>query len=74
MDKSYFVMLTQHKGVLQSDQDLLTDPQTKDFVQPLADGSEDNFATQFEEALKKMGNLGSFGASGNIRKMCSVLN
>ncbi|KAG0626705.1 hypothetical protein M758_2G145300 [Ceratodon purpureus] len=72
VDKSYFVMLTQHNGVLQSDQDLLTDPQTKDFVQPLADGSEDNFATQFEEALKKMGNLGSFGASGNIRKMCSV--
>ncbi|KAG0556866.1 hypothetical protein M758_11G081900 [Ceratodon purpureus] len=76
-DKSYFSMLTQHKGVLESDQKLLTDPSTKGFVKPLADGTEANFMNKFETAMKKLGNLGSttvVGSKGDIRKVCSVLN
>lgn len=75
IDKSYFVMLTQHKGVLETDQKLLQDPLTKAFVAPLAAGSEGNFATKFEKALVKMGSLGVLSSvKGDIRKVCSVLN
>jgi peroxidase len=76
-DKSYFKMLTQHKGILETDQKLLTDPLTKAYVQPLADRSENDFANKFEAAIFKMGNLESttvVDSKGKIRRVCSVLN
>jgi peroxidase len=75
IDKDYYVMLTQNNGVMESDQTLMTDPLTSDFVPPLALGSQDNFASKFEAALIKMGNLGALSsAKGDIRHVCSVLN
>lgn len=76
-DKSYFQMLTQGKGVMESDQKLFFDPSTKAYVKPLADGSEANFAKKFEAAMIKLGGLGATavqGSKGEIRRVCSVVN
>lgn len=75
VDRSYYAMVTQNRGVMQSDQGLLTDTLTASFVKALATGTTD-FSSKFEAALVKMGNLGPLTrfTEGDIRHVCSVLN
>ncbi|KAK9182416.1 hypothetical protein WN944_025560 [Citrus x changshan-huyou] len=72
-DTNYFKILTQHKGLFQSDAALLTDKGARNFVNVLLDSKR--FFMEFGLSMKRMGAIGVLtGNSGEIRKKCSVIN
>lgn len=72
-DNNYFKILTQHKGLFQSDAALLTDKGARNFVNVLLDSKR--FFMEFGLSMKRMGAIGVLtGNSGEIRKKCNVIN
>ncbi|KAH9765520.1 peroxidase 24 [Citrus sinensis] len=72
-DTNYFKILTQHKGLFQSDAALLTDKGARNFVNVLLDSKR--FFMEFGLSMKRMGAIGVLtGNSGEIRKKCNVIN
>lgn len=74
LDNMYYKNLLAHKGLLQVDQQLASDPATHPFVEKMA---SDNgyFQDQFARALLLLSeNNPLTGADGEIRKDCRYVN
>ncbi|KAM1502093.1 hypothetical protein ACFXTO_027480 [Malus domestica] len=74
-DNSYFKNLLASKGLLNSDEVLVTKSQvSKQLVQQYAENNE-LFFEQFAKSMVKMGNISPItGSSGEIRKSCRKVN
>ncbi|XP_015889907.3 peroxidase 72 [Ziziphus jujuba] len=74
-DNSYFKNLLAYKGLLNSDQILVTSSaQSKELVQKYAENVE-LFFEQFAKSMVKMGNISPLtGSRGEIRKHCRRIN
>nr|CAB3470395.1 unnamed protein product [Digitaria exilis] len=75
-DTSYYRNVAKRRGLFQSDAALLTDVNTREYVQRIATGKfDDVFFKDFGESMVKMGNVGVItGAEGEIRKKCYIVN
>ncbi|XP_010261100.1 PREDICTED: peroxidase 3-like [Nelumbo nucifera] len=72
-DSHYYAAVKQHKGLFQSDAALLTNKITSNIVTELL--NQNAFFTEFAQSIQKMGAIGVLtGNSGQIRKICSVVN
>lgn len=74
LDNQYYIGLRNHRGLLSSDQVLLSSPSTSKIVLSYAKyGSK--WASNFGKAMVKMGSIGILtGSQGEIRRHCSVVN
>lgn len=73
-DTNYFASIVAKRGLLASDQALLSDPTTAAQVVGYTN-SPDTFQTDFAAAMVKMGNIGVLtGSSGTIRTNCRTAN
>lgn len=74
-DNQYYKNLLANKGVLSSDQVLLTgSPATADLVKLYA-ANQDIFFQHFAQSMVKMGNVSPLtGASGEVRTNCRSVN
>ncbi|CAA7058674.1 unnamed protein product [Microthlaspi erraticum] len=76
-DNKYYVNLKEHKGLIQSDQELFSSPNATDtipLVRAYADGTQ-KFFNAFIEAMDRMGNITPLtGTQGQIRRNCRVVN
>ncbi|GKV39891.1 hypothetical protein SLEP1_g47591 [Rubroshorea leprosula] len=73
-DNKYYVDLVNRQGLFTSDQDLYTDPGTKDIVEIFA-ADETLFFEKFVHSMIKMEQLSVLtGKQGEIRANCSVRN
>ncbi|XP_047339113.1 peroxidase 25 [Impatiens glandulifera] len=78
-DAGYFKNVRDGKAVLESDQRLLADPDTRDVVETYASKIKGllgfRFEYEFGKAMVKMSNIEvNVGAQGEIRKICSKFN
>lgn len=72
-DSHYYSNLKLKDGLFQSDAALLTNCDASDLVDKLLVNEE--FFAKFGESMKRMGAVGVLtGDSGNIRKICTVVN
>ncbi|KAK3159060.1 hypothetical protein QOZ80_2AG0145160 [Eleusine coracana subsp. coracana] len=73
-DNMYFINLERGLGLLDTDEELWTDPRTKPFVQLYASNST-KFFDDFGRAMEKLSLLGvKTGAEGEIRRRCDTYN
>ncbi|KAF5744880.1 peroxidase 60-like [Tripterygium wilfordii] len=72
-DKSYYNQILSRRGVLEIDQELAQDPQTRGIVMAIASGN--SFLTNFGNAMVKLGALEVLtGTQGEIRRSCRSVN
>ncbi|KAL4202558.1 hypothetical protein AMTRI_Chr02g221670 [Amborella trichopoda] len=72
-DNHYFEILKEHKGFFISDATLLTNANSRFFVDQMQNSR--NFFTEFAASMKRMGDIGVLaGKAGEIRKICSKTN
>ncbi|TKY52420.1 Peroxidase 5 [Spatholobus suberectus] len=75
LDNNYYRGLKNHRGLLTSDQTLLTSPSTKPMVLSNVKQASSIWALKFAKAMVHMGSIDVLTASqGEIRKSCSVVN
>jgi len=74
-DRNYFQNLIAGNAVLESDEGLVSDPDTRRLVDTFAN-SIDSFNSAFTQSMVKLSNIGVKTPSqgGEIRRMCSVAN
>ncbi|KAL5554104.1 hypothetical protein UlMin_041505 [Ulmus minor] len=73
-DNNYYKNLLQKKGLLASDQVLLSGGSTDAFVNQYS-RSPATFSSDFAAAMVKMGDIGPItGSAGQIRRICSAVN
>ncbi|EEF40503.1 lignin-forming anionic peroxidase [Ricinus communis] len=73
-DNNYFKNLMQRKGLLESDQILLSGGSTDSIVSGYS-RSPSTFSSDFASAMIKMGNIDPLtGTAGQIRRICSAIN
>ncbi|KAJ6676345.1 PEROXIDASE [Salix viminalis] len=73
ISNTYYQNVILHRGILQIDQDIGTDPLTKPVVTNLA--SAFDFPARFGSAMVKMGAIGVLtGTQGEIRRSCRATN
>ncbi|CAN6485041.1 unnamed protein product [Victoria cruziana] len=72
-DNNYYKRLTRGKGVLTSDQDLYSDPRTRELVK-LYGRHKKLFFWEFAESMVRMGNIGIKGEDGEVRLNCRIVN
>eukprot|EP00249_Psilotum_nudum_P014792 c25007_g1_i1 orf=58-1059(+) len=73
-DNKYFIDIVEGRGIFSSDQDLFTDPQTKEMVITYAQ-NEHAFFSNFGNSMVRMGNAGiKTDADGEIRVKCRIVN
>ncbi|KAF8112782.1 hypothetical protein N665_0062s0125 [Sinapis alba] len=76
-DNKYYVNLKEHKGLIQTDQELFSSPDAADtipLVRAYADGTQ-KFFNAFVEAMDRMGKITPLtGSQGQIRRNCRVVN
>ena len=73
-DNNYYKNLLQKKGLLASDQVLLSGGSTDSFVNQYS-RSPATFSSDFAAAMVKMGDIGPItGSAGQIRRICSAVN
>ncbi|KAK9676744.1 hypothetical protein RND81_11G097400 [Saponaria officinalis] len=74
-DEKYYTMITQHKGLFQSDAALLDDIDTKTYVESQVYTHGSTFGEDFAESMTKMIKIGVLtGSQGQVRKMCGAVN
>ncbi|XP_062086530.1 peroxidase 60-like [Humulus lupulus] len=75
MDESFYNQIMMNRGVLEIDQKLANDGQTRNIVSALATGLVD-FRHKFGEAMVKMGRIGVItdATKGEIRRSCRATN
>lgn len=74
LDNRYYKNLRNHKGVLASDQALMSDPSTRRMVRSHANHGP-GWADRFGAAMVRMGSIEVLtGTQGEIRKNCRVVN
>ena len=72
-DKSYYNMISKHRGALSVDQGLATDPSTASTVQMFA--TTENFFPMFIQTINKLAAVGVLtGTDGEIRTKCRATN
>ncbi|KAL5554110.1 hypothetical protein UlMin_041511 [Ulmus minor] len=73
-DNNYYKNLLQKKGLLASDQVLLSGGSTDAFVNQYSQNTA-TFSSDFAVAMAKMGDIGPLtGSAGQIRRICSAVN
>lgn len=72
-DTGYYKLVTKRRGVFHSDEGLLENSVTRDYVLSHAGASESEFFQDFANSMIKMGNIDVL-TSGEVRKKCSVIN
>ncbi|XP_050213548.1 peroxidase 60 [Mercurialis annua] len=73
VDSSYYQQLQQKKGILQIDQDLASDPNTKSTVENIGNGN--SFSFNFGLAMIKLGAVDVLTVDqGEIRRSCRSVN
>ena len=75
-DSHYFKIVSQNKGLFQSDAALVTDPQSAKMVEEMLQ-KDQLFFVRFAQSMKKMGAIGVLTGEedeGEIRKHCRVVN
>lgn len=73
-DNSYYRNLVNNSGLLQSDQDLMTDNRTSSMVQNYSKYPY-LFSKDFAASMRQMASIGVLtGQNGEIRKNCRVVN
>ncbi|KAK1304906.1 Peroxidase 27 [Acorus calamus] len=74
-DSSYYKLVSKRRGIFESDAALLSDPETKAYVERRINGSIEEFFKDFGNSMVKMGRSGVLtGNKGEIRKQCMVVN
>ncbi|KAJ8439755.1 hypothetical protein Cgig2_009579 [Carnegiea gigantea] len=74
-DIHFYQLVSQRRGLFQSDAALLDDHETRAYVQSHQNGYSDSFFKDFVVSMKRMGRIGVLtGNSGEIRKVCSKVN
>ncbi|XP_074285020.1 peroxidase 1-like [Silene latifolia] len=74
-DEKYFTMVTQHRGLFQSDAALLDDSETKTYLESQVTSYGSTFAKDFAESMTKMIEIGVLtGSQGQVRKTCGAVN
>lgn len=72
-DSHYYDILSENKGLFQSDAALLTNKGARNIAMELR--NQDKFFTEFAQSMKRMGAVNVLtGTEGEIRKKCSVIN
>ncbi|KAK3443767.1 hypothetical protein EUGRSUZ_B03840 [Eucalyptus grandis] len=71
VDNSFYKQILSHRGILQIDQEIALDGQTKDIVGAIAGGLD--FSARFGQAMVKLGALQN-GSPGEIRQSCRAIN
>ncbi|XP_024403579.1 peroxidase 55 [Physcomitrium patens] len=73
LDSEYYKNLQVNKGLLTSDQNLQSDPETQPMVSDNAEPG--TFRTKFADAIRRMSNIGVLtGSAGEIRLNCRRFN
>ncbi|XP_010267771.1 PREDICTED: peroxidase 27-like [Nelumbo nucifera] len=74
-DSDYYTLVSKRRGLFQSDAALLTDSETKAYVNLQASTHGSTFFKDFGVSMVNMGNIGVLtGAAGEIRKHCAFIN
>ncbi|CAO2817515.1 unnamed protein product [Amaranthus hypochondriacus] len=74
-DENYYVMVSQNRGLFQSDAALLTNPETKSYIYQQIKNKGSTFAKDFSVSMSKMIKLGVLtGNQGEVRKTCGAVN
>ncbi|GMP66909.1 hypothetical protein CsSME_00027076 [Camellia sinensis var. sinensis] len=74
-DADYYTLVSERRGLFQSDAALLDDNETKSYVKLQATSHGWTFMKDFGESMIKMGQIGVLtGSSGEIRKQCAFVN
>ncbi|KAL9243823.1 hypothetical protein vseg_017665 [Gypsophila vaccaria] len=74
-DGKYFNMLTQRRGLFESDAALLNDSETKSYIEDQVDTNGATFPKDFAESVTKMSMIGVLtGSQGQVRKTCGAVN
>ncbi|KAK7310180.1 hypothetical protein RJT34_07517 [Clitoria ternatea] len=75
LDNNYYDGLINHRGLLNSDQTLLTTDSTRQMVLTNANYGAANWPTRFADAMVHMGSIEVLtGSDGEIRKRCTFVN
>jgi len=74
-DEKYYRMVTQNRGLFQTDAALLNDPVTKSYLELQVKTQGSTFAKDFAESMVKMIQIGVLtGSNGEVRKDCGFVN
>ncbi|KAK1325004.1 Peroxidase 56 [Acorus calamus] len=74
-DADYYKLVSKRRGLFESDAALLSDPETKAYVERRINGPIEEFFKDFGDSMVKMGRSGVLtGNNGEIRKQCMVVN
>ncbi|XP_021728320.1 peroxidase 27-like [Chenopodium quinoa] len=74
-DEKYYTMVTQNRGLFVSDATLMTDQETKSYIETQVKTKGSTFADDFAVSMTKMINIGVLtGSQGEIRKTCGAVN
>ncbi|CAL9230356.1 unnamed protein product [Arabidopsis halleri] len=74
-DESYFKLVSQRRGLFQSDAALLDNQETKSYLLKHMNSDKSTFFKDFGVSMVKMGRIGVLtGQAGEVRKKCRMVN
>ncbi|EHA8589468.1 Peroxidase 56 [Cocos nucifera] len=74
-DTKYYKLVVRRRGLFHSDEALLRDKETRDYVYSRLDSPNSSFFFDFGVSMVKMGQIGVLtGKAGEIRKQCALVN
>ncbi|KAG7550708.1 hem peroxidase [Arabidopsis thaliana x Arabidopsis arenosa] len=74
-DESYFKLVSQRRGLFQSDAALLDNQETKSYLLKHVNSDKSTFFKDFGVSMVKMGRIGVLtGQAGEVRKKCRMVN
>ncbi|THU50730.1 hypothetical protein C4D60_Mb06t23400 [Musa balbisiana] len=74
-DTKYYDLVAKRKGLFRSDEALLQDKRTRDYVYSRLHAPESSFFYDFGKSMMKMGKVGVLtGNTGEIRRNCALVN
>ena len=74
-DLSYYTLLTNRRGLFQSDAALTTDSTSLALINQLLSSPQNFFYAEFAKSMEKMGRVNvKTGSVGEIRKQCAFVN
>ncbi|CAO2817498.1 unnamed protein product [Amaranthus hypochondriacus] len=74
-DEKYYTMVSQNRGLFQSDAALLNDPETKNYIDLQVNTMGSTFAQDFAVSMSKMIKIGVLtGKQGEVREKCGAVN
>ncbi|WOL15118.1 peroxidase 27-like [Canna indica] len=74
-DTNYYKLVAKRQGLFHSDESLLDDTETRNYVYSRLDAPESSFFYDFGVSMINMGSVGVLtGNAGEIRKNCALVN